>query len=465
MKYSFILLLTLFLFSRLLIAQSFDSNVKLLEYDYENEIEKRLTEKLSKLAGENNIFVNVNMTLKLREVVNQKGEKGSKPEFEIDYENSLPGFVSLKAKSNKSSSIALVQHKIEISGLIIDIYLNEILPEIVEKEIKAVVENQPFFSDIKNVSLNVTKKNFGTEKTPEVEDSFYEKNWNVILLGISVILGILIILSLLKIGAGFKNLGNSIEKISFSNNSSQKISTPKSPNKPFSKINFSGQTSDDEKIVRKILPFDYLGNYSEEVLTEVLKNETDEKIALFLSLSNFNVRNKILTLLNIKRITNILKHLSVEQKIGRDEVNLVAENIKSKVQEILKPKVLVSGGIDSVVEIMNDNLSNPDDIFEGLKPRSSELVSLLQKDVFYYEKLAELDERVISEIVNVSDKKDIAFLLLSDDKVTQKMKNAMSDRMKSVVKDYLDIIPKDDKESLKDAKFRVVQVAKEIVRG
>lgn len=466
MKYSFILLLKIFLFSQLLIAQSFDSNVKLLEYDYENEIEKRLTEKLSKLAGEKNVFVNVNMTLKLKEIVKQKGKKGGKPEFEIDYENSLPGFVSLKAKGNKSPSTALVQHKIEISGLIIDIYLNEILPDVVEQEIKAVVENQPFISDIKNVSLNVTKKNFGTEPTKEVEVSFLEKNWTLILFGLIGFLGIFIILSLLKIGTGFKKLGSSIEKISVGEGSTQTKSTSTPLGETIPNLKVASPTSfDDEKIIRKVLPFDFFGNYSVEVLQEVLNKESDERIALFLSLCNFNVRNKILSSLSTKRTANIIKHLSEELKLGREEVNLVAENLKSKIQEVLNPKKLVSGGLNTVIEIMNENLTNPDDIFDELKPQSSELVNLLQKDVFYYEKLGELNEKEISEIVNASDKKDIAFLLLANDNVAQKMKNAMSDRMKSVVKDYLDIIPKDDEEALKNAKFRVVQVAKEMMRG
>jgi len=156
-------------------------------------------------------------------------------------------------------------------------------------------------------------------------------------------------------------------------------------------------------------PFDYLINYSNEKILQVLNQEEAETIAIVLCYMDSGRAAGIMQNLNPSIHANIIKNISLMDKTPSQTINNVEKEMEEKLSQSLYK---LPNGNDLAIKILNKTASrNTKKILDELNEENSNVFEQIKTGVFVFENIVKLDDRHIQKVLREVDAMDLATAL------------------------------------------------------
>lgn len=187
-------------------------------------------------------------------------------------------------------------------------------------------------------------------------------------------------------------------------------------------------------------PFDSLKRADASQIYDFIHTELSQTIALVLSYVDPLKASNILSMLPMEKQADVAKRIATMGQISPEMIRDIERVIERKISALAADDILVSGGIESAVEILNvTERATERNIMESIEETDPELAEEIKKRMFVFEDILLLDDRSIQRVLSEVDSNELAKSLKGiKESVAEKVLGNMSKRASEMIKEEIE---------------------------
>ena len=214
----------------------------------------------------------------------------------------------------------------------------------------------------------------------------------------------------------------------------------------------------------QVRPFDFVRRTDPAQLLNFIQGEHPQTIALILSYLDPNKAASILSALPHTIQAEVAKRIATMDRVSPDVLREVERVLERKLSTLASEDYTTAGGIDSVVEILNNvDRGTEKTIIEALEEEDPELAEEIKKRMFVFEDIVLLDDRAIQKIMREVDNTELAKALKSvDSEVQEKIFKNMSKRAANLLREDMDFMGPVRLKDVEDAQQKIVNIIRKL---
>jgi flagellar motor switch protein FliG len=178
-------------------------------------------------------------------------------------------------------------------------------------------------------------------------------------------------------------------------------------------------TSRAKEILDKVMeetqqyrPFSIARKADAHQLLNVISNEHPQTIALIMCYMQSDKAAQILASLPLDLQSDVSFRIATMSSISPMVIKEIEKVLNGKLSSVIRTDTAVVGGIESLVEILNQvDRTTERNITEGLEREDAELAEKVKESMFVFEDIITLDDVSIQRILREIDNKDLSLAL------------------------------------------------------
>lgn len=192
----------------------------------------------------------------------------------------------------------------------------------------------------------------------------------------------------------------------------------------------------------QIRPFDSLRKTDPGQLLNYIQNEHPQTIALILAYLDPDKSASIIASLPPQFQSEVARRIAIMDRTSPDIVKQVEGVLEKKLSAILQSEYTAAGGIESIVEILNNvDRGTEKKILDTLEEDNPELAEEIRKRMFVFEDIVKLDNRAVQRVIREIDNKELSLALkTASEEVAEKIYNNMSKRAAAMLKEDIEFM-------------------------
>lgn len=213
-----------------------------------------------------------------------------------------------------------------------------------------------------------------------------------------------------------------------------------------------------ERIHNSNRAFEFLKNVDYKSILTMLQNELPQTIALVLSYISSKKSAQILAELEPEVQVEVFKRIADLENISPEVVRNIEAMMEEKLSSVASVDVAEFGGVNYLAEVMNNlDTKTEKSIMEELGESDPELMEEIQKKMFVFADIVNLDNREIQAFLRVCDTKDVTVALKGADSEVQKaiFKN-MSQRQQETIQTDLQYLHNVRMRDVEEAQRKII---------
>ena len=223
------------------------------------------------------------------------------------------------------------------------------------------------------------------------------------------------------------------------------------------------------EIIKRIVfakhrPFDSLKNADSGQIFDFIHKELPQTIALILSYIDPVKASEVISMLPAEKQADVAKRVATMGQISPEMIRDIERVMEQKISALAGDDILVSGGIESVVEILNVTARAVErNIIESIEETDPELAEEIKKRMFVFEDIVLLDDRSIQRVLSEVDGNEIAKALKgTSDRVIEKVFANMSKRAGEVIKEEMEYMGPTRLKEVEEVQQKIVAVIRKL---
>ncbi len=213
-----------------------------------------------------------------------------------------------------------------------------------------------------------------------------------------------------------------------------------------------------------VRPFEFIRKADPSQLLNYIQNEHPQTIALILSYLGPSQAAQIIASLPLKIQSDVTKRIALMDRTSPEVIREIETVLESKFSNILAQDYTTTGGIQTVVDILNAvDRGTEKHIMEDLDIKDAELSEEIRKRMFVFEDIITLDNRSIQRIIREIDNSQWAIALKSaSEEVKDLIFTNMSKRLVDMIKEDIDFMGPVRIRDIEDAQQNIVNVIRKL---
>jgi flagellar motor switch protein FliG len=214
----------------------------------------------------------------------------------------------------------------------------------------------------------------------------------------------------------------------------------------------------------RVTPFDFLKRTDTKQLLNFISSEHPQTIALILCYLDPEDAAPVVGGLPPEVQVDVARRIANMDRTSPEVIREVERVIEQKVSAVMTTEVTQSGGVKSLVEVLNRvDRSTEKAIMENLEETDPELADEVKRLMFVFEDVKILDDRAIQAILSQAEKKDLALALKGvGDDVKEKIMKNMSKRAAGSLQEDMDFMGPVRLKDVEDAQQRIVGIIRRL---
>ena len=214
----------------------------------------------------------------------------------------------------------------------------------------------------------------------------------------------------------------------------------------------------------QVRPFDFIRRTDPSHLLNFIQGEHPQTIALILAYLDPQKAASILSELRHEIQADVAKRIATMDRTSPDVLREVERVLERKLSTLASEDYTSAGGIDSVVEVLNNvDRGTEKIIIEALEEDDPELAEEIKKRMFVFEDIVLLDDRSIQKVLREVDTQDLAKALKGvDAEVQEKIFRNMSKRASSLLKEDMDFMGPVRLRDVEEAQQKIVNIIRKL---
>lgn len=191
-----------------------------------------------------------------------------------------------------------------------------------------------------------------------------------------------------------------------------------------------------------VRPFEFIRKADPNQLLNYIQNEHPQTIALILSYLQAHQSAQILSSLSQEKQGEVTRRIATMDRTSPEVVKEIEKVLETKFSNILSQDFTSTGGIQSVVDILNSvDRGTEKFIMEELDIRDAELSEEIRRRMFVFEDIVSLDNRSIQRVIREIDNAQWAIALKSaSEEVKEVIFTNMSKRLVEMIKEDIEFM-------------------------
>ncbi len=219
-----------------------------------------------------------------------------------------------------------------------------------------------------------------------------------------------------------------------------------------------------ERIQSANRAFEFLKNVDYKSILTLLQNEMPQTIALVLSHISSKKSAQIISEFSPELQVDISKRIAEIDSISPEVIKNVEAMISEKITIVGAVDSAAFGGIGYLADVMNNlDIRTEKSIIEGLNDADPELAGEIQKRMFVFDDIVNLDNREIQAFLKACDSKDITVALKgAENNVKKVIFSNMSQRQQETIKSDLQYLHNVRMRDVEEAQSRIIAVIRKL---
>jgi flagellar motor switch protein FliG len=209
------------------------------------------------------------------------------------------------------------------------------------------------------------------------------------------------------------------------------------------------------------MPFEFLRNVDPQMILTFLQEEHPQTITLVLAHMQAKQAAMVLSGLPEPVQADIAHRLAVMDRTSPDIVRQVESQLQKRISSVFQVNESASvGGLKPLVDIINHSDRNTERlILEGLEERDSLLAEEVRAQMFMFEDILNLEDRMIQVLMRSVDVKDLALALKGvNEAVRDKFVSNMSERAGVGLIEDMDVLGPVRVKQVEEAQAAIIRV-------
>jgi len=189
-------------------------------------------------------------------------------------------------------------------------------------------------------------------------------------------------------------------------------------------------------------PFEVIRNADPTHILNFIQQEHPQTIALILAHLEPQKASFILSSLSNDVRSDVSKRIATMDHTSPEVIREIERVLERKLSTLSSEDYTDSGGIDSIVEILNlVDRATEKSIIESLEEEDPELAEEIKRRMFVFEDIVMLDDQAVQKVLHETDNMDLARALKAvDTDVQEKIFKNMSKRAAALLKEDIEYI-------------------------
>ncbi|WP_045215923.1 flagellar motor switch protein FliG [Desulfonatronovibrio magnus] len=211
-------------------------------------------------------------------------------------------------------------------------------------------------------------------------------------------------------------------------------------------------------------PFKELSNVSPKILSQILRNEHPQTLALITGHLPPESAGDLLQ--------NLPPGIRAEVLMRLAKLEAVPEDMLMEVDKVLQNQLIAMGakegrkvgGVQSVAEILNAvERSTEEEVLSDIEEESSQLAEEIRQLMFVFDDIEELDDRAVREVLKEISNEDLTLALkTASDDLQEKFFKNLSERAANMIREDLEIMGPVKLSDVEAAQQNVVKIVRRL---
>ena len=210
----------------------------------------------------------------------------------------------------------------------------------------------------------------------------------------------------------------------------------------------------------QVTPFDFIRRADASNLTNFLRNEHPQTIALVLAYIKPSQASNVLSLLDPEIQVDVARRIALMDTSSPDIIREVERVLEKNLSAVMNQEVTQAGGVSSLVEILNNvDRGTEKGLLENLEKEDSELAAEIKNKMFVFEDIVQLDDRSIQQVLREVDTKELSLALKGvPEAVQEKILGNLSKRAADMLREDMEFMGPVRIKDVEGAQQRVVKI-------
>lgn len=214
-------------------------------------------------------------------------------------------------------------------------------------------------------------------------------------------------------------------------------------------------------------PFDFLKHVDPKYLIEFLQNEHPQTIALILAHLNEDHAATILTALDSEVQKEVAMRIATMQQTNPEVIAEIERILERKMATAFSQDYTQAGGVDALAELLNRvDRATSNSIIASLENDNQELASAIKKQMFTFDDLVILDDRVMQKVLREIDAKDLVHALKgASDSVRSQIFSNVSTRVADSLKEDMNLMGPVRIQAVEESQQKILNYIRELAEN
>ncbi|MDR1539910.1 MAG: flagellar motor switch protein FliG [Clostridiales bacterium] len=215
----------------------------------------------------------------------------------------------------------------------------------------------------------------------------------------------------------------------------------------------------------QVKPFDFIRKTDTSQILNFIQYEHPQTIALILSYLKPKKAADVLANLSADKQTDVARRIAMMDRTFPDVIKEVEKVLEKKLSSMLTEDYTTVGGVDSVVEILNQvDRSTEKHIMESLEEEDLTLSENIKKKMFLFEDILNLDNRSVQSLLRQDiDNRELALALKGSSSELRELIFAnLSKRLAAMIKEDMDYMGPVGRLDVEEAQQKIVNVVRRL---
>lgn len=211
-------------------------------------------------------------------------------------------------------------------------------------------------------------------------------------------------------------------------------------------------------------PFRELGQVSPRMLSQILRNEHPQTLALILGHLSSDQAASLLTSLPASVRAEVLVRLARLESVPEEMLMEVDKVLTSQLIAMGGKEGKKVGGVQSVAEILNSvDRATEEEVLSEIEEDSAQLAEDIRNLMFVFEDCKNIDDKGISEIIKETEREDLILALRgASDELKEKFFRRMSERAANAIREELEYMGPTKLSDVEGAQQNIVKVVRRL---
>lgn len=210
----------------------------------------------------------------------------------------------------------------------------------------------------------------------------------------------------------------------------------------------------------QVTPFDFIRRTDSSNLSNFLRNEHPQTIALVLAYLRPSQSSMVIAQLAPKIQTDVTRRIALMDRTSPEVIREVERVLEKNLSSVMSQEMAQAGGVESVVQILsNVDRSTEKSILENIEKEDADLAAEIKNKMFVFEDIVSLDDRSIQQVLREIDTKELSLALKGvADEVQHKILSNLSKRAAEMLKEDMEFMGPVRLKDVEAGQQRIVKV-------